>query len=130
MEAVKKRIKRAACINADGVCNFLIADFLKHWKEMGAFAATLYAQCLEDEDVKALIKYFMSGDQLAKRTVVLDKGLYFDDDNSDVPIPRPYATDEENEVFTLILIRPSGVIIPFPKGHSEKLIALIRFLGE
>ena len=127
---VRKRIRRTACINADGVLNFLLADRLRQWREMGTIASALHAQCLEEEDVKALVKYFMSGDALSKRTVVLDKGLYYDDDNSDIPLPRLYATDTENEVFTLLMLRPAGVIIPFPKGRSEKLIALIRFLGE
>ena len=90
----------------------------------------LFTQCRDEEDIFALIKYFLGGEILSGRTLVLDDGIYYDDNNEDLPCARVTGDDETDTALNLLLRKPTEIIVPMPKKYSNELIGIIKRLGE
>ncbi len=128
--AVKGKLPVSSDLNADGIFNFLLAENDYVWRALATLGGKLYAQCKEKEDVYALIKYFLGGETLMPRTLVIDNGIYFDDDNTDMPCYDAFDDTSENAAFNVMLKKPCEVIVPSPSKYSPELIGLIKKLGE
>lgn len=129
-ETVCFRLPESKDFNIDGIFTFLLADLDYSWRALGVLANRLFTQCREEEDIFALIKYFLGGEILSGRTLVLDDGIYYDDNNEDLPCARVTGDDETDTALNLLLRKPTEIIVPTPKKYSDKLIGVIKKLGE
>ena len=129
-ETVCARIPETNDVNFDGIFTFLLAELDYGWRALGLLAFRLYAQCKDDEDVFALIKYFLGGEVLLSRTLVVDEGIYFDDCNEDLICAEMAEDESENIALNLLLRKPTEIIVPVPAKYSEELISIIKRLGE
>lgn len=129
-KSIKDKLPDTNDVNADGIFNFLLAETDYAWRALATLGGKLYAQCREKEDVYALIRYFLGGETLLQRALVVDKGIYYDDDNTDMPCFSAFGDESEDAAFNLMIKKPGEVIVPTPSRYSPDLIELIRKLGE
>ncbi len=129
-ETVKNKLPEANDVNFDGIFTFLLAELDYGWRALGTLANKLYEQCNDDEDVLALIKYFLGGEVLLSRTLVVDNGIYFDDNNEDLVCAEMTDDENENVALNLLLRKPTEIIVPMPGRYSPEFITIIKRLGE
>ena len=130
IQTVEKRIPKSQHLNANGMKMFLMREQEYAWKALALLSKQLYRQCMNEDDLIALMKYFIGGSVLTDRTVVMSGGLYFDDTNEDIPLVRFFSDEDENAAFNLLRLSPAEILVPAPKNYSVQLLSLIKKLGE
>ena len=129
-EGVEKLIPADIDVNLNGIFRFLLTEYDHLWRALGELAGKLLTASSDEPDVYALIRYFLSNGGTTKRTLIVDKTIYYDDTNEDVPCLSVSDSMEKDVAFNLLLRRPQEIILPFPKKYSDELLSLIGKLGE
>lgn len=117
-------------VNLNGIFHFRMAEAEANWIALGELADRLLNACREEEDVYALIRYFLGNGTTMKRTLIVDNTVYFDDNNEDMPCLCVSDVKENDIAFNLLFRRPQEIIILLPKKYDERLSDLVRKLGE
>ena len=129
-EEIKKLLPKGNAINIDGFCNFSISEMVLGWKSLGLLMNKLYINCLDSHDKRALIEYFYSKGREEERTLVLDGGIYYNDNNQDIPLYDFYGEYEKDLTVTLFSLLPKEIIVRRPDKFDRKFIEFITELGK
>ena len=129
-EEIRESIPTGSVINLDGFCNFVLAETANAWKSIGVLVNKLYANCLDGEDKRALIEYFYSKGKEEKRVIVLDKGIYYNDNNEDIYIYNYYRDEDIDLTVNLFSLLPREIIVRSPDEYNREFIDFITELGK
>lgn len=117
-------------LSLEGFYNFCLTDLQKVWISLAEVTKKLYEQCLCKEDVYALNVYFFSIENIGRRTIVVDDGLFYEDNSERIHIIDFIFDREKNLAFNLFLNRPDRIVIPDISGFSQEFLDFITGLGE
>lgn len=129
-DEIKNNIPSGNIINLDGFYNFMLGEIANTWKSIGVLVNKLYANCLDIEDKRALIEYFYSKGKEEKRVIVLDKGIYYNDNNEDVYLYGYYCDEDINLTVNLFSLLPREIIVRYPNEYDREFIDFITELGK
>ena len=114
----------------NGFYNFCLTELRSEWRDLAEISAKLYAQCLSDEDVYALSVFMLGTDIRPFSTIVIEGDKLFKDKGEEILVIPYYDDPVKDGIVTLVSSRPSDIVVPSPESVSDKMLNVIRSLGE
>lgn len=129
---VRTEIKKQEFINVDGFYNFCLTDMKEAWRGLAKLSHKLYEQCKNSEEVYALCIFMLGMGEEMGETIVISpkKELYKQIVGTKIAVVPYFGQSDVDIIVTLLSNHPSNVIISDPTSVSEKILTVIRALGE
>lgn len=130
IENIKALLPDSAILDLKGVYDFSLEKVRGSWNNLALLGNKLYKQCTTEREVFALCIFLLGMSDTRGSTVVLDgdNGISVDEERALV-VPF-FENEEDNIIFSLLSRSPEDIIVTDPKVFPERVLSVIRALGE
>ena len=127
---VKKAVKGEKEIALKSLVDYRLGALKEGWEGLKELALLLLKQCPSQEDVYALVPYFLNSESENGIEIVSDGAIKISSAAGVHVVPRLTSDPNANAVIEVVRSCPTNIIVKEKEGLDEGLLNAFRALGE
>ncbi len=129
-EIIREKIEKLSEINLDGLLNFKLADLCTEWTELGKLCSRLLVQCTDKSEVYQLIAFMIGLEESTHPEVIIDEMSHITADDNTYETYPFFDQDILSTLYSIMLLRPSSIVIKNPCMLDTRMVDCIKNLGK